>query len=185
MNSFSTPRLLKSSRAPKCGLRSEGHIGYRLVANQAGTLLIGLTANDSGGVFSRELVPIARLRDCASAVPAGQAFASKAFAKAFSGKSTNNAGFLSAAFRAEGLLEPAPNAPNMHIMAGDWSAWEQALLALPGEPLAEAETSNAPATTQPPASAPEHKKVGKGKRQPDTTTASLPETSGEQYANPG
>jgi hypothetical protein len=54
---------------------------------------------------------------------------------AFAGRSSNNAGFLAAILRAEGLLALAPDTEGRHVISGDWAAWKASVLAEPGQPV--------------------------------------------------
>jgi hypothetical protein len=125
--------LLKESTAPKLGLRAEGGISYHILSDtNRQNLFIAITGNDSGGYFSRELVPIQKILTCLDKCQIGKPFPSKTFKEAFTGRSSNNSGFLVAVLRAETLLAAAPDAETQHLASGDWAAWKEALLAEPG-----------------------------------------------------
>ena len=124
----SSYHVLKSGIAKKAGMRSEGEIGYQLLIND-GTLYVRLVSNNRGGYFSRECIPFSRIADCLSATSADRAIPSKAFRTAFVGKSANNAGFLAAVLREEGVIAAAPENVHLHLVCDDWPAWHQALLA--------------------------------------------------------
>jgi len=123
--------LLKDATAKKLGKRSEGTISYRLLADaERQHLIIAITGNANGGYFSRERVPFEKIHECLKRF-SGKAFPSKALREAFFGRSSNNPGFLAAALSAESLIAgDAVDGQNKAI--GDWSAWEAAMLALPG-----------------------------------------------------
>lgn len=143
--------LLKSATASKLGKYAEGGIDYQVTADVERTALsIAITGNSGGGYFSRERVPFAKIEACVSKCEAGKPFASKALADAFEGRSSNNAGFIVAALRAEGLLGPAPEAETQHVLTGDWAAWKKAMLAEVGtliEPKSAAERTQHPSST--------------------------------------
>src|SRR5471030_2824043 len=97
--------LLKDGTAPKLGARAEGGIRYQVLADHDRQhLYIAITGNESGGYFSRERVPFDKIEACLDALDADKPFPSKTFKEAFIGRSSNNAGFLVAAMRKEGLL---------------------------------------------------------------------------------
>lgn len=102
---------LKLATANKLGKRAEGSIHYQILADiDRHDLFISITANDSGGYFSSEVVPLAKVQACLDKYEASTPFPSKALNDAFVGLSSNNAGFLSAILRSEGVLNAAPDA---------------------------------------------------------------------------
>lgn len=122
--------LLKERTAPKLGARAEGGISYHVLADtDRQHLFIAITGNQSGGYFSREQVPFDKIEACLDTFQSAKPFPSKAFKEAFSGRSSNNAGFLVAVLRSEGLLAAAPEAETQHVRCGDWSAWKKTMLA--------------------------------------------------------
>ena len=181
---------IKTDTAPKTGQNAVGGIAYTVLRDElASTVFIFLLSNSSGGYFNREPVRLADIRRCLEGVDTTRPIPAKTFTRAFRGKSVNNAGFLCAVLRHEGLLAPAPDAAYQHILADeDWSNWATAMLALPAEPFvpptktipetSETEASQppggAPDTAETPA--PEHKKDRKGRRHAAdrVTTASSP-----------
>jgi len=144
--------ILKDATAKKLGKRSEGTISYRLLADAGRqSLFIAITGNENGGYFSRERVPFQKVRECLK-IFSGKPFPSKALRDAFFGRSSNNPGFLAAALSAESLISgDAVEGQNKAI--GDWSAWEAAILALPGSLL---EADAAPALPQADDAVPDH-----------------------------
>ena len=64
---------------------------------------------------------------------------SRLFRSAFSSRSTNNAGFLAAVLRAEGLLTAVSSASNQHRVNGDWTLWRSMMNELSGEPYTYAD----------------------------------------------
>lgn len=127
---------LRSGSAPKLGQHSDGQIHYELLTDrQNKELFIRLTANDSGGYFSREAIPFSRIRAAVAEINEGQGFASKTFFSLFIGRSINNSGFISCVLRALGLIAAVPDNAHLHQLAGNWSEWERTCLDLPGEPI--------------------------------------------------
>jgi hypothetical protein len=122
---------LKVGKAIKTGSRSQGHLHYRILTDTAQQqLFITLIGNDGDGCYSKEIVPFDKIKQCLHGIDTSQPIASKRFQSAFIGKSANNAGFLAAILRAEGLLVPAADAVHQHAVQPDWPAWKTALLAL-------------------------------------------------------
>lgn len=128
---------LRSGSAAKLGLRGAGgHVHFELLTDyQNRELFIRLTGNDGGGYFSREAIPFARVRAVVAEFSDQQPFPSKVFSKCFIGLSSNNAGFLACICRTQGLIAAVPGNAHLHKLAGNWSEWEKACLALPGVPL--------------------------------------------------
>ena len=144
--------ILKDATAKKLGKRSEGTISYRLLADaDRQHLFIAITGNENGGYFSRERVPFEKVRECLKSF-SGKAWPSKALRAAFFGRSSNNPGFLAAVLSAESLIA-GDAVEGLNKAIGDWSAWEEAMLALPGTLL---QADAAPALAQADDSVPEH-----------------------------
>lgn len=156
---------LKTAKANKVSKYAEGSVEYQITADvDRTTLFIAITGNEGGGYFSRERVPFPKIEACASKCDASKPFPSRSFKDAFVGRSSNNAGFIVAVLRAEGLLGPAADAETQHVVTGDWSAWKQSMLTLTGTLI---EAADGAANTQPPPEA-EHRKA------PKQTTAKKP-----------
>lgn len=127
---------LKAGRAVKLGQHSNGVIHYELLADAGRqSLLLRLTRNEGGGNFSPELVPFARVQAIVSGLPSDSPVASRVFRTCFRGRSQNNAGFCCCLLRAEGLLAPIEGKRYQHRVTGDWSAWAERILALPGSSI--------------------------------------------------
>jgi len=124
--------LLKDGTAPKLGARAEGSINYNVLADDERQLLF-ITGNKGGGYFSKEHVDISKIEACLDTTASAKPFPSKTFKEAFVGRSSNNAGFLVAVLRHEGLLAAAPEAETQHVRSGDWPAWKKAMLAETGK----------------------------------------------------
>ena len=159
--------ILKDATARKIGKRSEGVISYQILADaDRKQLFVGITANSSSGYFSREKVPFQQIRACLSSFP-DKAFPSKALRDAFVGCSSNNPPFMAGILADLGLIAADTTIESRHKAIGDWTAWEQTMLALPGtllqadaaQALPDADdaipdhTPTAPAEESPPAKA--------------------------------
>lgn len=137
---------VKTESAQKLG-RNGGGITYKMLTDpEHQRLFLTIVANDGGGYYSREIVAFDAVEGCLPADPA-QPLASKAFASAFVGKSSNNPSFMAAILHTEGLLAGVEGKPHLHQVVGEWEAWKLAMLALTGEPYVppakKAQTSGA------------------------------------------
>lgn len=145
-----TLRLIHSGQAAKVGQRAEGQIHYQLFTDLAQKeLYFRLTGNDGGGYFSRELIAFRQVKAAVNHFSADTPFPSKVFRDAFTGKSSNNPGFLACLLRTEGLLSGVPDKTHQHLLAGNWKQWEAEQLAKAGEVinLAESNSAETPSTT--------------------------------------
>lgn len=156
---------IKRDTAPKTGMRAEGGITYAVVRDlDRDTLFFTLISNTGGGYHSKELVPASRIETCLAGFEAGQVVPAKALRDSFTGRSSNNAGFLAACLRHEGLLSPFPDAAHQHQLGNDFTVWQLAMLALEGKPYVPVVASEAPmAVSEPVADTGKAKKPRKGK----------------------
>jgi hypothetical protein len=128
--------LLKSNTCKKLGAKAVGGISYQLLGDiERQSLFVRITANFGGGYFSREIVPFSEVKACLDRRAEDKPFASKLFKEAFIGRSSNNAGFMAALLRAEGLLSLAPDTETQHVVAANWTAFVKTMLAVPGEKI--------------------------------------------------
>lgn len=126
--------LLKEGIAPKLGARAEGSISYNVLAcKERRQLFIAITGNKGGGYFSKEHVNVSKIEACLDFSSSAKPSPSKTFKEAFISRSSNNAGFLSAVLRHEGLIAAAPGAETQHVHSGDWDAWIKTMLAGAGQ----------------------------------------------------
>ncbi|MCD2515509.1 hypothetical protein LQ564_04200 [Massilia sp. G4R7] len=128
--------LLKSAKANKLGKHAEGGIHYQILTDsQRQDPSFRIVGNEGGGYFSKEVVAFGNVEACLATHPQEQPFPSKLLQTAFTGRSSNNAGFLAAILRAEGLLTLAPDTEGRHVISGDWAAWKASVLAEQGQPV--------------------------------------------------
>ncbi len=155
---------IKRDTAPKTSLRAEGGITYAVVRDlDSDTLFFTLSGNTGGGYHSKELVPVSRIEACLSGFEAGKIVPAKALRDAFTGRSSNNAGFLAACLRHEGLLSAFPDATHQHQLGDDLTQWQLNMLALEGKPYVPAGVTEAIAAPEPVADPDKPKKPRKGK----------------------
>ncbi len=109
--------------------RSGGPVTYQ-VGRLAGEVYLRLLANSGGGRFSREWVPLSRIRACFTpAVLKGQPFKARTLDNAFQGRSSTNTGFLTAVLRAEMLAAGDPKHKGMSLLCADLGDWAEKVLA--------------------------------------------------------
>ena len=102
-------RLLKSDIAAKLSARSTGGITYMLLADVGDEpeLHIAVTANEGGGLWSKEAVALNTIETVLDAY-ASAPFPTKALRGAVVGRSSNNPPFCLAVLKDLGLVAPAP-----------------------------------------------------------------------------
>lgn len=144
MNAAHPYLCLKLAQAAKTSQRAEGLITYRLLSNpERNEVFVMIDANEGGGYFSHEAVPFSKIEACLIGLQANQLLPAKTFRAAYIGKSSNNAGFLTAILRVEKLLTAAGDSAYQHQVSGDWSKWKSDTLALSGEPYTPPALNNA------------------------------------------
>ncbi len=115
--------ITATKTAPKLGERSSGRITYQSSVGPDGECFIAISGNDSSGYFSREPVSLTTVEKCLPDSPLDKPFTVRALRAAFVGRSVNNAGFLAAALRTEGLIQEAA-LPRQYLRSGDWTEWK-------------------------------------------------------------
>ncbi|MBD8532801.1 MULTISPECIES: hypothetical protein [unclassified Massilia] len=127
---------VKTAKAPKLGKHAEGAIHYQILTDsERKQPMFQIIGNEGGGYYSKEILVFDDVESCLSLHPPEQPFPSKLLQAVFMGRSSNNAGFLAAILRAEGLLALAPDTEGRHVIAGDWTAWKASMLDEPGHPV--------------------------------------------------
>ncbi|GHD81598.1 hypothetical protein ACFSQE_01260 [Vogesella fluminis] len=144
-------RLLKTDLAAKLSARSQGGITYLLLASEDDpALYLAVTANEGGGLWSKEAVGLDAIEEILSHY-ADQPFPTKTLRGALVGRSSNNPPFLCAVLKDLGLIAKSPDKAHQHVTVGDWQAFRQEWLAAPGEtifyPPVEEGATDAPVTT--------------------------------------
>lgn len=125
--------VVKVEQCPKLSASAEGQITYHVYRNpQDNTLSIALTGNESGGYFSQEAVPMAKIDQCLQELLAsGKPFPAVRLKHVFIGKSTNNPSFLAAVLRHEQLLMACPESPKLLLPAPGLLEWCKRMEAMP------------------------------------------------------
>lgn len=114
--------LIESGQAEKISPKASGMLTWQLAKSEADNeLYLRLIANGSGGLFSKDWVPITKIESVLENQPA-TGFTSGVFKSLFKGASANNAGFLAAVLRSSDicLLEGHPDKLFTHVLYPDW-----------------------------------------------------------------
>ncbi|MEH6578997.1 MAG: hypothetical protein V7731_18190 [Amphritea sp.] len=137
--------LIKSGKAEKLSPRHPGSIGYEIVKlDESQVLAIRITVNSSGGFFSREFIPLNAIADELNKVESDKPLKSGLLRGLFKSGSSNNAGFLCAALRAEDVLLPAPNSLYQHLKGHPVADW---IAAFTADPKPKAKTKSTKPTS--------------------------------------
>lgn len=127
--------VVRQGTAPKLNPNS-GTLDYE-VGKHADTseAYLRLVSNSSGGHFSLEWIPISSVvASLGNSIPEDTAFNSSLLKAAFQfGKSTNNASFLAAVLRQEGLFKAHEKNKFQHYAVGDLSQWGKRILSNRGK----------------------------------------------------
>jgi hypothetical protein len=121
----STINILKIATCGKVTLPDDPTLTYNIGYNTAdATLLVRITDNATGGLFSTEWITMADILSTISALPKTTTnFTARIFTPLYASSSANNAGFLAAALKAEGILLPHKASKRLHEM-GDAKSFE-------------------------------------------------------------
>ena len=125
-------RRIKIQQTPKLSPKAPGHLTYALgIDDHTQDLYLQLQDNSSGGFFSREWVPLSHIDACIARLKPKEVFAASHFRPAFISRSQNNAGFLAAALKAEGVIIAVPEQLNgLQVDSVIYSQWRSTLLVL-------------------------------------------------------
>lgn len=114
---------LLNHTAEKLSARSEGLIFYAIGRHEeSGELFLKITGNQGGGLHSKEWIALSAIDDVLRSLPADKPFKSSVMKRLFKGGSANNAGFLSAILRSDGLklIQKAGGNPMLHELVPDY-----------------------------------------------------------------
>lgn len=123
---------LLSGKAKKLSPKSESYIYFDLVKTiEDEELHLKLTGNDSGGLFTKELISIRKLINILKEYK-DKSFKSTVLKPAIIGGSANNPSFTASALRSDaiGLIKVAPNSLFLHVLWPDFDKRCDELLAL-------------------------------------------------------
>ncbi|MFM5409514.1 hypothetical protein ACET9A_00660 [Aeromonas veronii] len=114
---------LLNHTAEKLSTRSEGLIFYAIGRHEeSGELFLKITGNQGGGLHSKEWIALSAIDDVLRSLSADKPFKSSVMKRLFKGGSANNAGFLSAILRSDGLklIQKADGNPMLHELVPDY-----------------------------------------------------------------
>jgi hypothetical protein len=122
--------LLKTANANKlnASLEDSKALEYQLALID-GCVCLRISANASGGLFSKEWISLDCIEEClGKPLTPAIAFKSSMLKPVFTkGSSSNNTGFLCACLRAEGILSVSEKNLFLHLFTGDFAAWRKKL----------------------------------------------------------
>ena len=120
--------ILKIANCGKLTLPEDPTLTYNIGSHTAEkTLLVRITDNTAGGLFSSEWIALSDiLITIAKRSENTERFNAKIFTLLYKSQSVNNAGFLAAALKAEGILLPHKASKRLHEM-GDATAFENSM----------------------------------------------------------
>jgi hypothetical protein len=126
-----TINILKISTCGKVTLPDDHTLTYNIgYDTDQKTLLVRLTNNDTGGLFSNEWITLDDIVTTIEKRPTPDtSFNAKIFTSLYKSQSANNAGFLTAALKAENILVPFKDSKRLHDM-GDIKAFENSMQTL-------------------------------------------------------
>jgi hypothetical protein len=98
-------RILKTATCPS--LSGKSKLTYQIGCTAKSDIQFRVSANSAAGFFSDEWVPLNAIQQAFDKVPSGESITSFILHPLYSGKSANTPGFLFAALKNEGLVQPA------------------------------------------------------------------------------
>jgi hypothetical protein len=126
----STPtiNILKISTCGKVTLPDDHTLTYNIGYDTADkTLLLRITDNDTGGLFSNEWITLVDIVTTIEKRPSPDtSFNARILTPLYTSASANNAGFLAAALKAENILVPFKDSKRLHDM-GDIKAFTDSM----------------------------------------------------------
>jgi hypothetical protein len=120
--------ILKIATCGKVSLPTDHTLTYNIGHDTTDkTLHLRITDNDTGGLFSSEWVALADILTVIEKRPTPDtSFNAKIFTSLYKSQSANNAGFLTAALKAENILLPFKDSKRLHDM-GDVQAFTDSM----------------------------------------------------------
>ena len=128
----STFNLILQCEANKLNPKINSKIFFDILINDKEEIFIKLTANESGGLFSKEAIPLNKIFELLDNIENDKPFKSNVFKSVFKGGSANNTGFLAATLRSKdiGLIVQAPKSIFSHVKASNYNERKKALLCI-------------------------------------------------------
>lgn len=99
-------------------LSGKSNITYQIISDANKTVSIRIKSNDGGGYYSDEAITIDAIIATLSALPDDKPITSIHLFKLFSGKSSNNGGFLLCALLNEKMLKPFEGKQRQYAFIG-------------------------------------------------------------------
>jgi hypothetical protein len=123
--------ILKISTCGKVTLPNDHTLTYNIgYDTTTKTLLVRLTDNDTGGLFSNEWITLDDIVTTIEKRPTPDAsFNARIFTSLYTSASANNAGFIAAALKAENILVPFKGSKRLHDI-GDIKAFTDSMQTL-------------------------------------------------------
>lgn len=154
--------VVKKGSTPTISGRSTLH--YEVGVDQNGYLHLQLTSNSGSGMFSKRWIPMADIR---KALGTGGPITALRLAPLTRGRSANDAGFILAVLKAEGLIRTAPDKQRVHVLAdGSDFDTQMARLTEPVPSDAKIGSKAAPSSIDKPKSTNSSKSAPKSKGKP-------------------
>ena len=108
--------MVKQSECPPINVKSTGRIQYQMSIDDKNQRYIQLIASTSGGFVSQNKVAVIDIQKILMTVTDEAHFSSTIFKRLFAGKSANNASFLAAVLRAEGVIAKSHRHTYCHVI---------------------------------------------------------------------
>jgi len=123
-------QILYSGACPKLTNRGKGDLSYELGIDDTGESHVRISANASSGAFSNEYVDFTRIKVLSDhTAKQKKPFSSVVLDSLFTGRSSNNYGYLAAVLIAEKVLTVLPGKPVL-LTLGTWDTVHQKIKSL-------------------------------------------------------
>jgi hypothetical protein len=124
--------VVLEGKGKKLSPKTTYHVFYEVgISEDDDELYLRLSSNEGGGLHSKEWIKVDSILELLDQQD-DRPFKSTVFKSVFKGASANNAAFLAAAIRGEGLglIGPSEKSVFLHVVTGDYADRKAALLAL-------------------------------------------------------
>ena len=124
--------IVLEGKSKKLSPKTTFHVFYEVaVSEDDNELYLRLSSNEGGGLHSKEWIKVDSILELLDQQD-DRPFKSTVFKSVFKGASANNAAFLAAAIRGEGLglIGASEKSVFLHVVTGDYADRKAALLAL-------------------------------------------------------